>query len=536
MKQQVYSHGFDHPVKVYTTLAEPELYFLQTPINELSLCRLKSIKLRGIQKVVTKVKIAVMKETHRYREYKTLLVRELINDGKYGDDIYYTDGIDVTCPKDTFLALIFDGKASLPAESGLYKTYVPWVYSRRMKINYEAIGDGSVIDIYNYVADSVTWDLHFPMEFEIETYKNEKILFMDELGEYKRYLHSRYIDLAKANESSKNIYSSDTHANHPNSLWKAFNNEVDSGWVSVNGKNLKKFITYDFGVPTTIDRLELEASRIAGSNSFGIQYWTFFGSNDNSNWTQLYISDNNSTDSYNSSNGGHIRYVDFKKEKPTYQYYKIEFENGHYFNAPYDYSVGVKRIGLMKFFEEGWEIIGRDMTDKDFVKYGMYPSELEALSSEELSKLAGDFEVKIFTEIPQRKPVLIKELEKGKYLTNLVGDEFEIMKYTDSPTTEEVEFIIEDNNKKSLADYFENKVEVNVYSEDGKPELEIGTEYSPLDEHQGNDIEILEYREDEPIAEEIVKEYFANESSEKVEGLYIDGVSINLNDVRELFK
>ncbi|EPY09410.1 discoidin domain-containing protein [Paenibacillus alvei] len=536
MKQKIYSHGFDHPVKVYTTLAEPELYFLQTPINELSLCRLKSIKLRGIQNVVTKVKIAVMTETHRYREYKTLLVRELINDGKYGDDIYYTDGIDVTCPKDTFLALIFDGKVPLPAESGLYKTYVPWVYSRRKKINYEAISDGSVIDIYNYVADSVTWDLHFPMEFEIETYESEKILFMDESGEYKRYLSSRYIDLAKANESSKNIYSSDTHANHPNSLWKAFNSEVDSGWVSVNGKGQKRFITYDFGVPTTIDRLELEALRIAGSNNFGIQYWTFLGSNDNSNWTQLYINDNYSNDSYNSSNGNHIRYVDFKKAKPTYQYYKIEFGDGHHTGAPYDYSVGVKRIGLMKFFEEGWEIIGRDVTDKDFVKYGMCPSELEALSSVELSKLAGDFEVKIFTEVPKSKPVLIKEMEKGKYLSSLVGDEFEIMKYTDSPQIEEVEYIIEDRNKRSLADYFENKVEVNVYSEDGKPEIEMGTEYSPLDEHQGNDIEIFEYRDDEPVAEKIVKENFANESSEKVDGLYVDAVSINLKDVRELFK
>ncbi|MCY9545300.1 discoidin domain-containing protein, partial [Paenibacillus alvei] len=239
----------------------------------------------------------------------------------------------------------------------------------------------------------------------------------------------------------------------PNSLWKVFNNEVDSGWVSVNGKNQIRFITYDFGVPTTIDRLELEALRIADSVNFGIQYWTFLGSNDNNNWTQLYKCDSNSIgvngDDYNSSNGSHIRYVDFEKIKPTYQYYKIEFGDGYHKAAPYDFSVGVKRIGLMKFVEEGWETIGRDITDKDFITYGMSKSEVEALSAAELSQLDGDFEVKIFTEIPQSQPVLIKEMEKGKYLPNLVGDEFEILKYTENPLAEEVEFIVEDNEKKS---------------------------------------------------------------------------------------
>ncbi|WP_157266982.1 discoidin domain-containing protein [Paenibacillus alvei] len=372
------------------------------------------------------------------------------------------------------------------------------------------------------------------------TKQNRKILFIDESGEYKRYQLPKYIDLSKANENSKYIYSSDTHINHPNSLWKVFNNEVDSGWVSVNGKNQIRFITYDFGVPTTIDRLELEALRIADSVNFGIQYWTFLGSNDNNNWTQLYKCDSNSIgvngDDYNSSNGSHIRYVDFEKIKPTYQYYKIEFGDGYHKAAPYDFSVGVKRIGLMKFVEEGWETIGRDITDKDFITYGMSKSEVEALSAAELSQLDGDFEVKIFTEIPQSQPVLIKEMEKGKYLPNLVGDEFEILKYTENPLAEEVEFIVEDNEKKSLADYFENNVELSIYSEDGKPEVELGTEVSPLDEYQGNDIELLEYSDVNPIAEKIEKKQFANDSSEKVDGLYIDSLEVDLKNTRELFR
>ncbi|NOJ73924.1 discoidin domain-containing protein [Paenibacillus alvei] len=541
MKQEVYSHGFDHPVKVYTTTTETEMYFLQVPINELSLCRLKSIKFRGLPNVQTKMKIAILQETNRHREYKILLARELINDGKYGDDIYYFEGIDITCPKETFLAIIFDQNTKVPAEGGWYRTYVPWVYSRCLKVNYETIADGSIIDIYNYPANA-TWEMHYPIEFEIETYetKTEKILFIDESGEYKRYQLPKYIDLSKANENSKYIYSSDTHINHPNSLWKVFNNEVDSGWVSVNGKNQIRFITYDFGVPTTIDRLELEALRIADSVNFGIQYWTFLGSNDNNNWTQLYKCDSNSIgvngDDYNSSNGSHIRYVDFEKIKPTYQYYKIEFGDGYHKAAPYDFSVGVKRIGLMKFVEEGWETIGRDITDKDFITYGMSKSEVEALSAAELSQLDGDFEVKIFTEIPQSQPVLIKEMEKGKYLPNLVGDEFEILKYTENPLAEEVEFIVEDNEKKSLADYFENNVELSIYSEDGKPEVELGTEVSPLDEYQGNDIELLEYSDVNPIAEKIEKKQFANDSSEKVDGLYIDSLEVDLKNTRELFR
>ncbi|MCY9545210.1 hypothetical protein M5X02_31785, partial [Paenibacillus alvei] len=130
----------------------------------------------------------------------------------------------------------------------------------------------------------------------------------------------------------------------------------------------------------------------------------------------------------------------------------------------------------------------------------------------------------------------IKEMEKGKYLPNLVGDEFEILKYTENPLAEEVEFIVEDNEKKSLADYFENNVELSIYSEDGKPEVELGTEVSPLDEYQGNDIELLEYSDVNPIAEKIEKKQFANDSSEKVDGLYIDSLEVDLKNTRELFR
>jgi hypothetical protein len=537
MITKVYTHGFDQPLSSVFNYTTDYFYIIERPFDSLSGAILKSVKLVGSATYKTpRIKIALLEETNKYKEYKIVWIGQLLNDGKYGNNIYYIEGLNVKCPKETYVAVLYE-KGQNEYCNSLYTDArnQPWYCRRFDKLTFNDYQIGLVLDSKD--ATVIRSGFHFPMQFEFDVFNKPKILFQDESGEYKVFKHEEYVNLVKFTQTNSHISSSATHPNHPDSLLNCFDGDENTYWVSDTGNTFPKYIKYDFGVPTTIDRFEMMPAKMPNNaNHWGIGYWTLLGSNDDSVYTEIYKSDNTTApknrDYYNYLNGGQLRYVNFPKSKPTYRYYKIEFRSAYNTSSPYDYVIAVSHIGFMKLREKGWESIGTTAGVNEFVQYGMSVEEVEMLTQDDLSQLQGVYSVKVFVEDTSIDKVsIIKDKEEVIWLENKTTDVFEVVRYTENDFLDEAKFVV-DNGKRTLYDYFSKDIDVSVYSEDTNTSdkmIELTQSYSPLDELNG-DIEVYEYSD---LAKNIVKgekTQLQEDFIHRVDGAYVDSVDIDLND------
>lgn len=534
METKKYTHGFSQTTNMGYTATNDAVYLIERPFNQLSNNVLKTIKVVGSATYKTpKFKLLILEETRTNKRFKVVWSGQLINDGKYGNNIYYIEGLSVKCPANTYIAFVIE-KGQNEIVSNLYTDSLnqSW-YSRscEVEIFYNNFVDGYQ---FNTTTNYVRRNYHFPMEFEYDVYNKPRILFKDESGDYKRFNQARYVNMAKATQTSTHITSSATHANFPFSLWQAFDEDDNTGWVSAAGNSFPKFIKYDFGAPTTVDRFEMKAFPTDGKSIYPIKYWKLLGSNDDASWLEIYKADATSIttnkDDYNVMNGGHMRYVNFLNAKPTYRYYKVEFTDSHSTTAPYDYSIAVKHMGFMRYMEEGWESVGQTVTSDDYVKYGMTKIEVETLTADNLSKLFGQYIVNVFVEDPSQSVSMVKDKVEAMWLENETTNDFDIIKYTENIFQNEVEYIV-DNGNKTLYDNFTKDLDINVYSEDEdtskKRAVHLSQDYTPLDELSG-DIDVYEYSDIERSGEVLEKNKLNTDSTHATAGAYVDSIDINL--------
>ncbi|TVX86096.1 discoidin domain-containing protein [Paenibacillus agilis] len=523
--QRITNYGNDH------------VWWFDRPFNKLNKNYIKSIKVVNTTTQPNKFIFLIFEETNKFREFKIVWSGELSTDGKYGTDIRYAENLNIKCPENTYLGFIVtkgsqqDFKATYTDELNqpMYLRY------QTGQFNLDHFKEGFAFDTKVVANGTSGW--HLPMEIEYESYSESKILFKDESGDFKKFVQDGYVNMAKANQTSTHISSSATHPNHPDTLWNCFDGDDKSGWISASGNSFPKHVTYDFGNPTMIDRVELRAMEMVKfSKTYGLRDWTLLGSNDNAKWTEIYKINDTTTpinrDNFNLGNGSHLRYVNFTGTKPVYRYYKFEFYNARYhISAPYDYSVGLVYIGLMRYVPAHWESIGKSATSDDYMSHGMSKFDVGSLSVDELAMLIGDYSVNVFDEnLNVKPPSIVKDMDEHIWLENVIGTEFDVITYSENLLKNRKEYIVDDG-KRTLQEHLSSEVEVNIFSEDQEivnNRVKLTKDHTPLDDISG-DVEVLEYSEKERSVETISKNKFKEDISHKVDGSYVDSIDIDLS-------
>lgn len=536
MIQKTHSHGFDQTLNSgATNVSLDTLYLIERPFDILSKGTLKTIKLVGSKTYKTpRIKVAIFEETNKYKEFKLLWIGQVVNDGKYGDNIYYAENLSVKCPESVYIGVLFE-RGTNEYKSTLFTDSNNNLWYNRFTTKYK-FDDYKEGFLFDSKVDSTRSNYHFPMQFEFDIQEKPRVLFQDESTEYKVFKPERYENVAKATASSSHISSSGTHTNHPNTLWNLFDENDNTFWVSSAGNSFPKFVKYDFGAPTAIDRFEMMPAKVPNVNVWGIRTWTLLGSNDDVTYREIYKADATvavkNNDFYNHYNGSHLRFVNFINNKPTFRYFKVEFTSAYGTTAPYDYVIAIQYMRFMKFREKTWESIGFNVTEADFIKYGMTIDEVENIKNEDFNGLQGIFTVQVFVEDTNLNRIsIIKERDEQIWLQNETTDEFDVIRYTENIFLDEAKYIV-DNGKKTLKDYF-NVLDVSVYTEEPNPQkkqIEITQQYSPLDELNG-DIEVYEYS-DLDLARSPKSDKFKLEEdyTHSISGAYVDSVEVNLND------
>lgn len=117
--------------------------------------------------------------------------------------------------------------------------------------------------------------------------------------------------------------------------WGAFDDSAGTQWYTF-GQAGEKFITYDFGagLPRRIERIQITPLLVTGS-LFSVKDWIFYGSNDNSNFTQL------ATGTHD--NDGDLETYDFTNTT-YYRYYKLTVTDSYHSTT----AAGVREMSLIE--------------------------------------------------------------------------------------------------------------------------------------------------------------------------------------------
>ncbi|ALA47867.1 discoidin domain-containing protein [Brevibacillus laterosporus] len=539
MIRQTYSHGFNKTLNAVINYSTDCMYLIERPFDLLSNAILRTIKLVGSPTYKTpKIKIAIFEETNKYKEFRIIWIGEIVNDGKYGDSIYYAENLNVQCPNNVYVGVLYERGTNLNKNTLFVdSSQNTWHNRYTTKFNFSDFKEGFLFDTK---VDGARSDYHFPLQFEFDMKEEPKVLFQDESTEYKVFKPERYENIANVTMNSTHISSSGTHENHPNTLWNLFDENDNTFWISSTETTFPKYVKYDFGVPTTLDRFEMTPAKspVHGQNDWGIRSWTLYGSNDDVSYREVFKSDittsNKNLDQYNYANGNGLRFVNFINSKPTFRYFKVEFKDTYVSAIPYSNIIAIQHMRFMKLREKTWESIGVDVTESDFINYGMTIDEVENMTNEDFNELQGNYTIQVFVEDANLDKIsIVKETEEQIWLRNETTDEFDVVRYTENIYLEEAKYII-DNGNKTLKDYF-NTVDVSVYTEEPNPtkkQIEINQQYSPLDELSG-DIEMYEYSDiDLARSPKADKSIFEEDYTHSINGAYVDSVEINLNDTK----
>lgn len=186
----------------------------------------------------------------------------------------------------------------------------------------------------------------------------------------------------------------------------------------------------------------------------------------------------------------------------------INFNRTHLMSIGFDfyYYIDVNRSfafheGVYKYYNNSWISIGPNVTESDYVNYGM--EDISIVPEDAWKQLLGNVEITHYTDVVNKTELLFNIETEPFTLAEVWEDEvIKVIDYTNDPTKTESQIILE-TDEFYFYDEFKDNIDVLYYSDEPSKKnavLEFAANYSPFDELNG-DFDIVSWTDREDTGE-----------------------------------
>lgn len=285
--------------------------------------------------------------------------------------------------------------------------------------------------------------------------------------------------------------------------WTAFAKGRSDGWQ--NGLSSKYgWLQYNFVQPVIIAKYRISPYVMTERSP---KNFTFLGSNDGVNWDTLDTQNNITGWKYgvpkefaiSNSNSYLIYRINITLADGDSDYCAINYLE--MMSPIYENKTLIYHDSFYKHYENKWVSIPNNVTDSDYLTYGM--DDTSTIPESAWAELHGDVEIHHWAEDPNASEAQFAiETEPFTLEDEFAGQTIKLIEYTDDPNKTESTITLE-TEPFNLYDEFGENVEVLYYTDapsKESAELMVNANYSPLDDLEG-DFEIVTWTDNKEIDE-----------------------------------